>query len=69
TPEQATKIAQQQYKGTVDSNSFIKTNEGGYYLIVMQTADGNSKDSKDKKTKATIQVHAISGKILSVTWE
>ncbi|MEK4244660.1 PepSY domain-containing protein [Psychrobacillus sp. FSL K6-2684] len=71
TAEQATKIAQQQHKGTVESNSFIKTNEGGYYLIVMQTAstDGESKDSKDKKTKATIQVHAISGKILSVTWE
>lgn len=69
TAEQAMKIAQQQYKGTVESNSFIKTNEGGYYLIVMQTVDGNSKESKDKKTKATIQVHAISGKILSVTWE
>lgn len=69
TAEQATKIAQQQYKGTVENNSFVKTNEGGYYLIVMQTADANSKDSKDKKTKATIQVHAISGKILSVTWE
>ena len=69
TADQATKIAQQQYKGTLESNSFIKTNEGGYYLIVMQTAEGESKDSKDKKTKATIQVHAISGKILSVTWE
>lgn len=69
TAEQATKIAHQQYKGNVESNSFIKSNEGGYYLIVIQTADGNTKDSKDKKTKATIQVHAISGKILSVTWE
>lgn len=70
--EQAIKKAQQQQKGTVESSSFVKTNEGGYYLIVMKVAipEGDSKEStKEKKTKATIQVHAISGKILSVTWE
>ncbi|TQR18299.1 PepSY domain-containing protein [Psychrobacillus soli] len=70
--EQAIKKAQQQQKGTVESSSFVKTNEGGYYLIVMKATipEGDSKESaKEKKTKATIQVHAISGKILSVTWE
>lgn len=70
--EQAVKKAQQQQKGTVESSSFVKTNEGGYYLIVMKAVipEGDSKESaKEKKTKATIQVHAISGKILSVTWE
>ncbi|MFJ7970361.1 PepSY domain-containing protein [Psychrobacillus sp. NPDC096389] len=70
--EQAIKKAQQQQKGTVESSSFVKTNEGGYYLIVMKATvtEGDSKENaKEKKTKATIQVHAISGKILSVTWE
>ncbi|WP_391120223.1 PepSY domain-containing protein [Psychrobacillus sp. L3] len=70
--EQAIKTAQQQIKGTVESNSFVKTNEGGYYLIVMKASlsDTDSKEgSKTKQSKATIQVHAISGKILSVTWE
>ncbi|QFF98138.1 hypothetical protein PB01_04505 [Psychrobacillus glaciei] len=70
--EQAIKTAQQQIKGTVESNSFVKTNEGGYYLIVMKVSlsDSDSKEgSKTKQSKATIQVHAISGKILSVTWE
>ncbi|WP_144509641.1 hypothetical protein [Bacillus sp. FJAT-22090] len=72
TEEQAIKKAQQQQKGTVENSSFVKTNEGGYYLIVMKgiVSESDSKEStKEKKTKATIQVHAISGKILSVTWE
>lgn len=68
TVDEALKIAQQHQKGTVESNSFVKTNEGGYYLIVM-TATKTEESVKEKKTKATIQVHAISGKILSVTWE
>lgn len=70
TEEQAIKKALQQQKGIVESSSFVKTNEGGYYLIVMKStmAESDSKEST-KKTKATIQVHAISGKILSVTWE
>lgn len=70
--DQAIKIAQQQIKGTVESSSFVKTNEGGYYLIVMKASltESDSKDAaKAKQTKATIQVHAISGKVLSVTWE
>lgn len=70
--DQAIKTAQQQVKGTVENSSFVKTNEGGYYLIVMKATlpESDSKDTtKAKQTKATIQVHAISGKILTVTWE
>ncbi|MEI4769539.1 hypothetical protein WAX74_07755 [Psychrobacillus sp. FJAT-51614] len=70
--DQAIKTAQQQVKGTVESSSFVKTNEGGYYLIVMKAtlSESDSKDTaKAKQTKATIQVHSISGKILTVTWE
>ena len=72
TADEALKIANQQLKGILESNSFVKTNEGGYYLIVMTASKSEeTKDTsaKDKKTKATIQVHAISGKVLSVTWE
>lgn len=72
TVDEALKIANQQLKGIVESNSFVKTNEGGYYLIVMtasKTEETKDANAKDKKTKSTIQVHAISGKILSVTWE
>ncbi|MFF2753580.1 PepSY domain-containing protein [Psychrobacillus sp. NPDC058041] len=72
TEEQAIKTAIQQVKGTVENSSFVKTNEGGYYLVVMKASlpETDSKEaSKTKKSKATIQVHAISGKILSVTWE
>ena len=69
TEEQAIKTAQQQHKGTVESSSFVKTNEGGYYLIVMKTETDSKESTKEKNSKATIQVHAISGKILSVTWE
>lgn len=71
TVDNALKIAQQQQKGTVESNAFVKTDEGGYYLIVMTDikTEETKESTKEKKTKATIQVHAISGKILSVTWE
>lgn len=72
TEEQAIKTAQKEYEGVVESSSFVKTDEGGYYLIVMKasTKESDSKEiSKAKTTKATIQVHAISRKILSVTLE
>lgn len=74
TADEALKIANQQAKGVVESNSFVKTDEGGYYLIVItaskteETKDTNGKEKKTK-TKTTIQVHAISGKVLSVTLE
>lgn len=67
--EQAIKIAQQQYKGMKENISFVKTNEGGYYLILMKASAPESGTKESGKGKATIQVHAISGKILSVTLE
>lgn len=44
----------------VDDVSYEKTADGGYYLIEIDT-----KDSRE----ATVQIHAISGKIMSITWE
>ncbi|WP_313892665.1 PepSY domain-containing protein [Psychrobacillus sp.] len=67
--EQAIKIAQQQHKGTKESISFVKTNEGGYYLISIKSGAPEAGTKESSKGKATIQVHAISGKILSVTLE
>lgn len=67
TAEEALKLTLAHQKGLVVSNTFVRTDEGGYYLIVMEATPKES--SKEKKSKATVQVHAISGKILSVTWE
>lgn len=60
TKEQAIAIAQAQLKGEVDDFSYEKTNDGGYYLIEIESADDR---------EGTFQIHAISGKIMSVTWD
>ena len=64
TAEESIKLAMARQKGIVESNKFIRTNEGGYYLVVMEV-----ESSKEKKPKATLQIHAISGKIISITWQ
>ena len=56
--KQAIKIALSQLKGEVEDVEFVRTNEGGYYLVEI---DDNQDD------EATFQIHAISGKVLSVT--
>lgn len=58
--KQAIKIALGQLKGEVEDVEFVQTSEGGYYLVEID-------DNKDDE--ATFQIHAISGEILSVTWE
>jgi uncharacterized membrane protein YkoI len=64
TQDQAIKIALGQIKGEkvdeVDDFSYVKTDDGGYYLIEIDTKDNR---------EATIQIHAISGKIMSLSWE
>ena len=57
---QAIKIAQGQLKGEVDNIDFVQTTDGGYYLVEIEN---------DQDEEATFQIHAISGKILSVTWD
>ena len=63
TQEQAIKIALGQIKSEivdeVDDFSYVKTDDGGYYLIEIDTKDNR---------EATFQIHAISGKIMSVSW-
>lgn len=59
TEQQAIDIALQQLKGEVDSVDFEETSEGGYYLVEIETPHD----------EATFQIHAVSGKILSVSWD
>lgn len=67
TEEQAANIALKALnKGTiaeVDDIDFVKTTEGGYYLIQIDL------DTDAELDEVTYQVHAISGEILSVTWD
>ncbi len=64
TKEQAIKIALGQLKNEqideVDDVSYETSEDGGYYLIEIDTKDNH---------EATFLIHAISGKIISVTWE
>ncbi|MEK5230451.1 PepSY domain-containing protein [Lysinibacillus sp. FSL K6-0232] len=57
--QQAIQIAQQQLNGEVDSVDFEETADGGYYLIEIET----------ENDEATFQIHAISGKVMSITWD
>lgn len=59
TEQQAIQIALKQLKGEVDSVDFEETSEGGYYLVEIET----------QEDEATFQIHAVSGKVLSVTWD
>jgi len=60
TKEQAIAIVFEQLSGEIDDISYEKSDEGGFYLIEIEATDGR---------EGTFQVHAISGKIMSVTWE
>ena len=59
TKKQAIKIAHEQLEGEVEYISYEMTNDGGYYLVEIESHE----------EEALFQIHAISGKILSVTWD
>lgn len=63
TEQQAIQIALRQLNGEVDDVDFVKTSEGGYYLVEIEI------DVDDGPDEATYQIHAISGKVMSVTWD
>jgi uncharacterized membrane protein YkoI len=58
--EQAIKIAKTQLTGEVQYTTYEETSDGGYYLIEIESEDDR---------EAVIQVHGVSGEILSVTWD
>lgn len=55
--EKAIEIAQSELSGNLTSVAFHETSDGGYYLV----------EIKDSDMDATFQIHAVSGKLLSVT--
>ncbi|EON73673.1 PepSY domain-containing protein [Lysinibacillus sphaericus] len=57
--QQAIQIALQQLNGEVDSVDFEETKDGGYYLVEIET----------DKDEAVFQIHGVSGKVMSVTWD
>lgn len=62
---QAIKIARAQLNGEVDDVEFVQTSNGGYYLVEIEVDD----EDDERGDGAVYQIHAISGKILSVTWD
>lgn len=62
--EQAIKIAFTQLKGDVEYVEFKETENGGFYLIEIEQNNDNGKN-----LEAVIQIHAITGEILSVVWD
>lgn len=62
--DEAIDIAFTQLKGEVDFVEFEATADGGYYLIEIEQDNDDGDDYE-----ALIQVHAITGKILSVDWD
>lgn len=59
TEQQAIAIAQKQFKGELEDINFYSTSEGGYYLVEI---DGEQEE-------AVLQIHAVTGKILSVSFD
>ncbi|KXH83826.1 PepSY domain-containing protein [Sporosarcina sp. HYO08] len=61
--QQAINIALAQQKGEVDDVDFVRTESGGYYIVEIEVENDARGD------EVYFQIHAISGKILSVTWD
>jgi uncharacterized membrane protein YkoI len=60
TKEQAITKAKTKLSGKVEYIVYEETPDGGYYLIEIESEDDQ---------EAVIQVHGVSGKILSITWD
>ncbi|WP_052404879.1 PepSY domain-containing protein [Bacillus rubiinfantis] len=60
TEQTATDIALKQVRGTVDDIDLETSGDTSYYLIEIDTAD---------EKEAVVQIHAITGKVMSVTWD
>ncbi|MCS0789668.1 PepSY domain-containing protein [Cytobacillus pseudoceanisediminis] len=60
TEEEAVQIALKNEPGEVDDISFGETDKGPSYLVEIEKDDGN---------EAAVEIHAITGEVLSVTWD
>ena len=59
TEQQVISIASAQFTGEIEDIDFENTADGGYYLVEIDTAE----------EEVTVQIHAITGKILSVSFD
>ncbi|MFC7364306.1 MULTISPECIES: PepSY domain-containing protein [Bhargavaea] len=61
TPSEAAAIAVKEIPGEADDDiDFEETQDGGYYMVQVETADDREAD---------IQIHAITGEILTIAWD
>ncbi|WP_181884377.1 PepSY domain-containing protein [Neobacillus piezotolerans] len=60
TENEAIAIAQKEVKGELDDVDLETENEQSFYLVEIKTPDDR---------EATVQIHAISGAVLSVAWD
>lgn len=58
TTQQIRALAQKQYTGEIEDIAFHSTSTGGYYLVEI-----------DAEEDVTLQIHAVTGKVLSVSFE
>lgn len=66
TESEAIEIARTQVSGTVEDVDFESSDSGGYYLVeIEQPPQGDDDDGPE----ATVQIHAITGKVISVVWD
>ncbi len=56
----AEQIAKNQVNGTIKHISAETSEEGTYYLVELETQDGQ---------EAVVQIHAITGKVMAVSWD
>lgn len=59
TEQQVLSIASAQFTGEIEDIDFENSADGGYYLVEIDTAE----------EEVTVQIHAITGKILSVSFD
>ncbi|PQD96295.1 hypothetical protein CYL18_06795 [Pradoshia eiseniae] len=59
TKEEVVKIARSQFEGSVDDVEFIATDDGGYYNV----------DLENQEDEATLQIHALTGEIITITYD
>lgn len=59
TEQQVSTIALSQFSGEVDEIEFVGTDDGGYYNV----------DMENDEDEATLQIHALTGEILTITYD
>lgn len=62
TEQQAIAIAKKQAVGTVEDIEFYPNANGGYYIVEIENDNDDGED-------VTLQIHAITGKVLSVSFD